>query len=125
MQLTSSSGRYHYIHHHHHHQNQYSASNSISSPVTSLVFDKDHFVRSIARRRNAIYGTKRCRIVASSNVSAAPFWDAWKPQKGSASPSLSDILWPSAGTFYYLMFNANVFPNANYISLSELLILSL
>lgn len=33
---------------------------------------------------------------ASSNV-AAPFWDSWVPEKGSKAPSLSDIIWPSAG----------------------------
>ncbi|KAJ0048833.1 hypothetical protein Pint_15270 [Pistacia integerrima] len=37
-------------------------------------------------------------IVASSNM-AAPLWDNWKPQKASSDPSLSDILWPSAGAF--------------------------
>ncbi|TXG50421.1 hypothetical protein EZV62_022945 [Acer yangbiense] len=49
------------------------------------------------RRRFGING-----IVASSNsnVAAAPFWDSWKPpQKASSDPSLSDILWPSAGAF--------------------------
>lgn len=35
---------------------------------------------------------------ASSNV-AAPFWHSWVPEKGSKAPSLSDIIWPSAGAF--------------------------
>ncbi|KAK9278960.1 hypothetical protein L1049_028542 [Liquidambar formosana] len=47
----------------------------------------------LVRRRRKEFG-----IVASSNV-AAPLWDAWKPEKGSAAPSLSDVLWPSAGAF--------------------------
>ncbi|KAK3226291.1 hypothetical protein Dsin_006153 [Dipteronia sinensis] len=49
------------------------------------------------RRRIGING-----IVASSssNVAAAPSWDSWKPpKKASSDPSLSDILWPSAGAF--------------------------
>ncbi|KAJ4833162.1 hypothetical protein Tsubulata_042867 [Turnera subulata] len=37
-------------------------------------------------------------VVASTNV-AAPLWDSWKPEKSSSRPSLSDILWPSAGAF--------------------------
>ncbi|CAL8158645.1 unnamed protein product [Prunus armeniaca] len=37
-------------------------------------------------------------IVASSNLVAPP-WESWNPEKGSASPSLSDIVWPSAGAF--------------------------
>lgn len=36
---------------------------------------------------------------ASGGNVATPAWDSWKPQKGSAAPSLSDILWPSAGAF--------------------------
>ncbi|KAL6183148.1 hypothetical protein ACLB2K_044559 [Fragaria x ananassa] len=37
-------------------------------------------------------------IVASSNV-GAPLWETWKPDKASSAPSLSDVLWPSAGAF--------------------------
>ncbi|CAK9183383.1 unnamed protein product [Ilex paraguariensis] len=36
---------------------------------------------------------------SSSNNIAAPLWDDWQPEKGSKSPSLSDVLWPSAGAF--------------------------
>ena len=36
-------------------------------------------------------------IVASSDVASPSVWDDWKPLKGSSTPSLSDILWPSAG----------------------------
>lgn len=35
-------------------------------------------------------------IVASSNVASPSIWDDWKPAKTPSTPSLSDILWPSA-----------------------------
>ncbi|KAK7330398.1 hypothetical protein VNO77_24592 [Canavalia gladiata] len=38
-------------------------------------------------------------IVASTNVASPSVWDDWKPFKSSSTPSLSDILWPSAGAF--------------------------
>lgn len=40
-------------------------------------------------------------MVASSSAGnvAAPLWDTWSPDKASASPSLSEILWPSLGAF--------------------------
>ncbi|KAF7838415.1 putative integral membrane HPP family protein [Senna tora] len=39
-------------------------------------------------------------VRASSDVaSPSPIWDDWKPVKGASAPSLSDILWPSAGAF--------------------------
>lgn len=47
------------------------------------------------RRRRREYGV----VASSSSNVAAPFWDGWKPQKGPAAPSLSDIVWPSAGAF--------------------------
>ncbi|KAK6128194.1 hypothetical protein DH2020_038063 [Rehmannia glutinosa] len=37
-------------------------------------------------------------ISSSSNVSS-PLWENWVPEKSSKSPSLSDIVWPSAGAF--------------------------
>ncbi|KAK9925949.1 hypothetical protein M0R45_023206 [Rubus argutus] len=56
-----------------------------------------HHSRSISPRARTSsphnYG-----IVASSNV-GAPLWDTWKPDKASSAPSLSDIIWPSAGAF--------------------------
>ncbi|KAF8399411.1 hypothetical protein HHK36_015275 [Tetracentron sinense] len=42
--------------------------------------------------------SRRCVIVASTNV-AAPLSEGWMPDKGASAPSLSDILWPSAGAF--------------------------
>lgn len=53
-----------------------------------------HFAGGKMKRLRREFG-----VVASSSNVAAPFWDGWKPEKSSASPSLSDILWPSAGTF--------------------------
>ncbi|KZV21687.1 hypothetical protein F511_02845 [Dorcoceras hygrometricum] len=46
-------------------------------------------------------GLKRgglCATSSSSNV-AAPTWDGWTPERSSKAPSLSDIVWPSAGAF--------------------------
>lgn len=92
-------------------------SSSSSSPATSLLFRRvlvqnkvlvpercigfnhagggsiSSIERIKGRRRRIQHG-----IVASSNV-ATPFWDDWKPQKQPAAPSLSDVLWPSAGAF--------------------------
>lgn len=102
MHLRSSGSVHHCVH------REYGAAASARAPINCvpsslsaslLLFakDKDCSVRrSLTRRRNIVHGTKRCRIVASGNL-AAPFWDAWKPETGSASPSLSDVLWPSAG----------------------------
>ncbi|XP_058180535.1 uncharacterized protein LOC131299022 isoform X1 [Rhododendron vialii] len=40
-------------------------------------------------------------FVAASNNADSPFigWDEWKPEMRSKAPSLSDVLWPSAGAF--------------------------
>jgi hypothetical protein len=51
-------------------------------------------IGGIKGRRRVEHGV----VAASSNV-AAPFWDDWKPGKRPAAPSLSDVLWPSAGAF--------------------------
>ena len=51
------------------------------------------------RRRRREYGV----VASSSSNVAAPFWDGWKTQKGLAAPSLSDIVWPSAGLRYILL----------------------
>ncbi|KAK1427188.1 hypothetical protein QVD17_15871 [Tagetes erecta] len=77
-------------------------SSSCSSYISSLLKTR-HAVRfqfpSIdpgirERRRTFSYGVK-----ASSAGNLAPNWDALKPEQGSKAPSLSDILWPSAGAF--------------------------
>ncbi|RDY11900.1 Transmembrane protein [Mucuna pruriens] len=49
-------------------------------------------IQKIGRRR-------RHGIVASSNVASTSTWDDWKPLQAPSTPSLSDILWPSAGAF--------------------------
>ncbi|KAI3463997.1 hypothetical protein Pfo_020660 [Paulownia fortunei] len=41
---------------------------------------------------------KELYIASSSNVTA-PLWESWAPEKRSKAPSLSDIVWPSAGAF--------------------------
>ncbi|KAD6119351.1 hypothetical protein E3N88_10622 [Mikania micrantha] len=43
-------------------------------------------------RRRPVSGVR-----AAANL--APNWDAWKPDLVSKAPSLSDVLWPSAGAF--------------------------
>ncbi|KAJ8452362.1 hypothetical protein Cgig2_006167 [Carnegiea gigantea] len=67
------------------------------------------FLRSSRRRSNTNNNNKkngnninRVSVVVASSSSgnvAAPLWDTWSPDKASASPSLSDILWPSLGAF--------------------------
>ncbi|XP_057741855.1 uncharacterized protein LOC130960472 [Arachis stenosperma] len=62
----------------------------------SLINRKGSSLNYLARRRRQPHG-----IVASSDVaSPSPsLWDDWKPLKSASTPSLSDILWPSAGAF--------------------------
>lgn len=46
------------------------------------------------------YRSRYVCAASSSNKASSPspnYWDWWKPEKGAPSPSLSDILWPSAG----------------------------
>ncbi|KAL1553515.1 hypothetical protein AAHA92_14179 [Salvia divinorum] len=57
-------------------------------------FDKD---KRACRSQNST--KKRFYIASSSNAGAAPLWENWAPDKASKAPSLSDILWPSAGAF--------------------------
>ncbi|KVH98738.1 HPP-like protein [Cynara cardunculus var. scolymus] len=55
---------------------------------------------STRRRRTTVsethYSTVSIRAAAGNLASN---WDTWKPDQGSKAPSLSDILWPSAGAF--------------------------
>lgn len=53
-------------------------------------------------RRNVI-------IKASSDVVSPSIWENWKPPKSSSTPSFSDILWPSAGSFP-LFFSSFLIP---------------
>ncbi|KAL7115127.1 hypothetical protein ACP275_04G165100 [Erythranthe tilingii] len=41
---------------------------------------------------------KELFVTSSSNV-GGQLWQNWSPEKNSKSPSLSDIIWPSAGAF--------------------------
>ncbi|KAM1026117.1 hypothetical protein ACFX13_039797 [Malus domestica] len=86
MQLMRASSFHHHLLH----------PKSTFTPPAKALFGLEHVnSRSIVniKRRNQYYG-----IVASSNL-ASPLWDSWRPEKGSAAPSLSDIIWPSAGAF--------------------------
>ncbi|KAL6181577.1 hypothetical protein ACLB2K_048230 [Fragaria x ananassa] len=53
-------------------------------------------IRTTKGRSSSSY--RNYGIVASSNL-GAPLWETWKPDKASSAPSLSDVLWPSAGAF--------------------------
>ncbi|KAA8542385.1 hypothetical protein F0562_023479 [Nyssa sinensis] len=84
------------------------------SPISLLYFDNNTNENKNRSKQNKAFGfdlssvdrrsAKGIRqfgriVVASSSNVAAPFWDSWKPEKGSNAPSLSDILWPAAGAF--------------------------
>jgi len=45
-------------------------------------------------------GRRNVIIKASSDVASPSIWDNWKPPKSSSTHSFSDILWPSAGSFF-------------------------
>jgi len=78
-----------------------------SSSFASLCFNTtiirkgvvlDHWAGSNCNHKEIRKGRKRGHgIVASSNVASPSIWDDWKPLKAPSTPSLSDILWPSAG----------------------------
>ncbi|KAK8649215.1 hypothetical protein V6N13_129949 [Hibiscus sabdariffa] len=54
------------------------------------------FERKTSRRLRRNKGREWAVVVASNDL-----WDSWKPRKSSSesAPSLSDVLWPSAGAF--------------------------
>ncbi|CAI9112302.1 OLC1v1012739C1 [Oldenlandia corymbosa var. corymbosa] len=67
---------------------------SFVSPLISIDGRNGRIFRRVRSDR------KKLTIVSSSSSSAAtPFWDTFVPEKGSKTPSLSDIIWPSAGAF--------------------------
>ncbi|XP_020225654.1 uncharacterized protein LOC109807525 [Cajanus cajan] len=77
-----------------------------SSSFASLCFNKrkelvlDYWAHSNSNHKYVLKGRRRGNwIVASSNVASPSIWDDWKPLKAPSTPSLSDILWPSAGAF--------------------------
>ncbi|KAL5544382.1 hypothetical protein UlMin_008166 [Ulmus minor] len=106
MQINTSFS--HYIHHHNPSLTPRKPTfptslKSFSSPTSFQFKNKFDFSKS-ASWRSTFRRSSEIRkghgiVAASSNADAAPLWEAWKPDKGSASPSLSDILWPSAGAF--------------------------
>ncbi|KAL3845992.1 hypothetical protein ACJIZ3_003395 [Penstemon smallii] len=51
------------------------------------------------RKENRVSRKKELCVVSSSSNVAAPMWDNWAPEKNSKAPSLSDVVWPSAGAF--------------------------
>ncbi|XP_027917830.1 uncharacterized protein LOC114176851 [Vigna unguiculata] len=60
----------------------------------------DYWAIGNCNHRDVQKGRKREHgIVASTNVASPSIWDDWKPLKAPSTPSLSDILWPSAGAF--------------------------
>ncbi|KAK4402325.1 hypothetical protein Sango_0973200 [Sesamum angolense] len=58
------------------------------------------------RKENRVPGSRKANglrrkelFVRSSSNAGVTFWENWVPDKSSKSPSLSDVLWPSAGAF--------------------------
>lgn len=78
---------------------------TLSSFKSPLCFSNQrlHQNRAFGVGKNVSVNLKRRRdvkfVVASSSTSDAALWENWKPDKGAKSPSLSDIIWPSAGAF--------------------------
>ncbi|KAK6924957.1 hypothetical protein RJ641_009283, partial [Dillenia turbinata] len=73
---------------------------NLSNPTTFIRFHRQIAGIKIDPIRTHV--KRRCRgvVLASGKVgSAEQFWDAWKPVKGYSAPSLSDVVWPSAGAF--------------------------
>lgn len=53
-------------------------------------------------------GRRNLLIKASSDVASPSIWENLKPPKSSSTHSLSDILWPSAGSFFLFIFKMNL-----------------
>ncbi|PIA27992.1 hypothetical protein AQUCO_07400088v1 [Aquilegia coerulea] len=110
-----------HLHHHHYYHKMLtsfssssssssSASSSSSIPFSSsfnkiqrsrhAIFNyNNNFASGITLRRKRNYKSTIVIASSSSNTVSTQHWNSdWKPDK-SASPSLSDILWPSAGGF--------------------------
>lgn len=73
-----------------------SSSNSLLS-FYNLIITPSRPRKLLDFRISPIQRRRRFGIVSSNLVS--PLWDSWTPDKGSKSPPLSDIFWPSAGAF--------------------------
>ncbi|KAL3655309.1 hypothetical protein CASFOL_001095 [Castilleja foliolosa] len=61
-------------------------------------FKNNTFRASGSWKPKALKRKARFTVSSSSKVSA-PLWENWAPEKSSTGPSLSDIVWPSAGAF--------------------------
>ncbi|XP_021909965.1 uncharacterized protein LOC110823793 [Carica papaya] len=85
--------------------NSFAASSPLTPLVNSLLPRKLHFSQLEFQplRKSWSISTKRrlpaVVVTAASGHLAAPFGESWKPEKVSSPPSLSDIIWPSAGAF--------------------------
>ncbi|KAL8547351.1 hypothetical protein ACS0TY_006902 [Phlomoides rotata] len=66
---------------------------SLTSIIGQCRFNQEN--RDLAPRN---LRKREAYVVASSNVSA-PLWDNWVPENTAKPPSISDVLWPSAGAF--------------------------
>lgn len=80
------------------------SSSYISSNLVKIRHENHHALRLQLRlplpsRRTTVSETHYCSIIRAAAGNFAPNWDTWKPDQGSKTPSLSDILWPSAGAF--------------------------
>ncbi|GAB4845528.1 hypothetical protein Ancab_040131 [Ancistrocladus abbreviatus] len=120
---TAEKNRHH--HHHHHHHLAFSSNflalssslgtaikhcrsrNEVTSAAAAAAVGFKVFnplslpsnSGSREMRRWKERGHKKVVVASSTTNVAAPFGDSWVPDKASSSPSLSDVLWPSAGAF--------------------------
>ncbi|KAK9114087.1 hypothetical protein Syun_020884 [Stephania yunnanensis] len=68
----------------------------------SLLTSLKPLISTTPTTNNKLHRSSKLLIVSSSssaNSTVPSQWDSWKPEKSAAAPSLSDILWPSAGAF--------------------------
>lgn len=52
-----------------------------------------------SKTHETIRRNRGVRTAASENSVSPPHWDSWRPDKVASVPSLSDVVWPSAGAF--------------------------
>ncbi|XP_068640905.1 uncharacterized protein [Aristolochia californica] len=64
-------------------------------------FDFNKYLSSSRRRISSLSANRSIRASSSSSNadSSSPQWDWFKPTQGAPAPSLSDVIWPSAGAF--------------------------
>ncbi|KAI3685143.1 hypothetical protein L6452_34377 [Arctium lappa] len=84
-----------------------SSSSYISNLLVKIRHENHHALRLRlpllplpSRRRRTVSETQfSSGSIRAAAGNLAPNWDTWKPDQGSKAPSLSDIIWPSAGAF--------------------------